>query len=87
MSLREFFDRAAIIARREGLPFTARDKSLTVQVDKVRHYLMLDGDNLKRKLHYTYRIETGLRADLVRVHREEGVPVTRAVWREGRRVI
>lgn len=32
------------------------------------------------------RIETGLRADLVRVHREQGVPVVRAVWREGRRV-
>lgn len=32
------------------------------------------------------RIATGLRADLVRVHREEGVPVTRSVWREGRRV-
>lgn len=32
------------------------------------------------------RIATGLRADLVRVHREQGVPVVRAVWREGRRV-
>lgn len=32
------------------------------------------------------RIETGLRADLVRVRRNEGVPVIRAVWREGRRV-
>ena len=32
------------------------------------------------------RIEAGLRADLVRVHRHQGVPVTRAVWREGRRV-
>ena len=32
------------------------------------------------------RIATGLRADLVRVHREQGVPVTRSVWREGRRV-
>ncbi|MGK9052179.1 alpha-D-ribose 1-methylphosphonate 5-triphosphate diphosphatase [Neorhizobium petrolearium] len=32
------------------------------------------------------RIETGLRADLVRVHRVQGVPVARAVWREGRRV-
>jgi alpha-D-ribose 1-methylphosphonate 5-triphosphate diphosphatase len=32
------------------------------------------------------RIETGLRADLVRVHRSHGVPVTRSVWREGRRV-
>ena len=32
------------------------------------------------------RIATGLRADLVRVHRQEGVPVVRAVWREGRRV-
>ncbi|MDI7862888.1 alpha-D-ribose 1-methylphosphonate 5-triphosphate diphosphatase [Rhizobiaceae bacterium n13] len=32
------------------------------------------------------RIATGLRADLVRVHREHGVPVTRSVWREGRRV-
>jgi alpha-D-ribose 1-methylphosphonate 5-triphosphate diphosphatase len=32
------------------------------------------------------RIETGLRADLVRVRRDEGVPVIRAVWREGRRV-
>lgn len=32
------------------------------------------------------RIATGLRADLVRVHRPEGVPVARAVWREGRRV-
>jgi alpha-D-ribose 1-methylphosphonate 5-triphosphate diphosphatase len=32
------------------------------------------------------QIATGLRADLVRVHREEGVPVARATWREGRRV-
>ncbi|MFB9951564.1 alpha-D-ribose 1-methylphosphonate 5-triphosphate diphosphatase [Rhizobium puerariae] len=32
------------------------------------------------------RIDTGLRADLVRVHREHGVPVARAVWRNGRRV-
>lgn len=32
------------------------------------------------------RIEAGLRADLVRVRRDEGVPVIRAVWRQGRRV-
>lgn len=32
------------------------------------------------------RIAEGLRADLVRVHRQEGVPVVRTVWREGRRV-
>jgi alpha-D-ribose 1-methylphosphonate 5-triphosphate diphosphatase len=32
------------------------------------------------------RIATGLRADLVRVFRDEGVPVSRSVWREGRRV-
>jgi alpha-D-ribose 1-methylphosphonate 5-triphosphate diphosphatase len=32
------------------------------------------------------RIATGLRADLVRVHRQEDVPVARAIWREGRRV-
>lgn len=32
------------------------------------------------------RIAPGLRADLVRVHRERGVPVARATWREGRRV-
>ncbi len=32
------------------------------------------------------RIAAGLRADLVRVRRDEGVPVTRSVWREGRRV-
>ncbi|RDJ16231.1 alpha-D-ribose 1-methylphosphonate 5-triphosphate diphosphatase [Rhizobium grahamii] len=32
------------------------------------------------------RIALGLRADLVRVFRDHGVPVTRAVWREGRRV-
>ncbi|MGV8937926.1 MAG: alpha-D-ribose 1-methylphosphonate 5-triphosphate diphosphatase [Allorhizobium sp.] len=32
------------------------------------------------------RIETGLRADLARVRRHEGVPVVRSVWREGRRV-
>jgi alpha-D-ribose 1-methylphosphonate 5-triphosphate diphosphatase len=32
------------------------------------------------------RIAAGLRADLVRVHRPEGVPVARAIWREGRRV-
>lgn len=32
------------------------------------------------------RIEPGLRADLVRVHRENGVPVVRSVWREGERV-
>lgn len=32
------------------------------------------------------RIATGLRADLVRVHRHEGMPVVRSVWRQGRRV-
>ncbi len=32
------------------------------------------------------RIANGLRADLVRVHRTQGVPVVRSVWRGGRRV-
>jgi alpha-D-ribose 1-methylphosphonate 5-triphosphate diphosphatase len=32
------------------------------------------------------RIKPGLRADLVRVRRDDGVPVVRSVWREGRRV-
>lgn len=32
------------------------------------------------------RIAVGLRADIVRVHRDTGVPVIRAVWREGNRV-
>lgn len=32
------------------------------------------------------RIATGLRADLVRVRRDTGVPVVRAVWRQGQRV-
>ncbi|MBB3315445.1 alpha-D-ribose 1-methylphosphonate 5-triphosphate diphosphatase [Rhizobium sp. BK181] len=32
------------------------------------------------------RIAPSLRADLVRVYRDHGVPVTRSVWREGRRV-
>ncbi|MBW9065579.1 alpha-D-ribose 1-methylphosphonate 5-triphosphate diphosphatase [Rhizobium herbae] len=32
------------------------------------------------------RIAPGLRADVVRVHRQEGIPVVRSVWREGRRV-
>jgi alpha-D-ribose 1-methylphosphonate 5-triphosphate diphosphatase len=32
------------------------------------------------------RIAPGLRADLVRVYREQGVPVARATWRQGRRV-
>ncbi len=32
------------------------------------------------------RIALGLRADLVRVYRDHGVPVSRSVWREGRRV-
>ncbi len=32
------------------------------------------------------RIAEGLRADLVQVHVHEGVPVVRAVWRDGRRV-
>ncbi len=31
-------------------------------------------------------IDTGLRADLVRVRRHAGVPIVRSVWREGRRV-
>jgi len=31
-------------------------------------------------------IATGLRADLVRVRRDRGVPVVRSVWREGKRV-
>ncbi|MCX8995639.1 alpha-D-ribose 1-methylphosphonate 5-triphosphate diphosphatase [Rhizobiaceae bacterium BDR2-2] len=33
------------------------------------------------------RIAPGLRADLVRVHRSNDVPVVRSVWREGRRVV
>ncbi|RUM98613.1 alpha-D-ribose 1-methylphosphonate 5-triphosphate diphosphatase [Pseudaminobacter arsenicus] len=33
------------------------------------------------------RIATGLRADLVRVRRPAGVPIVRAVWREGGRVV
>ncbi|MBL0372927.1 alpha-D-ribose 1-methylphosphonate 5-triphosphate diphosphatase [Rhizobium sp. KVB221] len=33
------------------------------------------------------RIADGLRADLVRIHRKDGVPVVRSVWREGHRVI
>ena len=32
------------------------------------------------------RLAPGLRADLVRVGRDEGIPVVRQVWREGRRV-
>lgn len=32
------------------------------------------------------RIANGLRADMVRVYRAEGVPVVRSVWREGKRV-
>ncbi len=32
------------------------------------------------------RLAPGLRADLVRVKREDGVPVVRGVWREGQRV-
>lgn len=32
------------------------------------------------------RIATGLRADIIRVHRDEDVPVVRGVWRQGRRV-
>ncbi|MBX9926148.1 MAG: alpha-D-ribose 1-methylphosphonate 5-triphosphate diphosphatase [Hyphomicrobiaceae bacterium] len=32
-------------------------------------------------------IATGLRADLIRVHRVAELPVVRAVWREGRRVV
>lgn len=32
------------------------------------------------------RIANGLRADIIRVHRDEGVPVVRGVWRQGRRV-
>lgn len=32
------------------------------------------------------RIAAGLRADLVRVRRHDGVPVVRGVWRQGRRV-
>ncbi len=32
------------------------------------------------------RIAPGLRADLVRVHRDAGVPVVRSVWQRGRRV-
>ena len=64
MPLREFFERAAIIARREGLPFTARDKSLSVPVDNIRRYLMLDSDKLKQKQLFDYRITFGLRVNL-----------------------
>jgi alpha-D-ribose 1-methylphosphonate 5-triphosphate diphosphatase len=32
------------------------------------------------------RIGVGLSADIARVHRKEGIPVVRSVWREGRRV-
>jgi alpha-D-ribose 1-methylphosphonate 5-triphosphate diphosphatase len=33
------------------------------------------------------RIAPELRADVVRIHRMDGVPVVRSVWREGNRVI
>jgi alpha-D-ribose 1-methylphosphonate 5-triphosphate diphosphatase len=33
------------------------------------------------------RLETGLRADLVRVRESEEAPIVRTVWREGERVI
>lgn len=33
------------------------------------------------------RIAPGLRADLARIHRMDGVPVVRSVWRQGHRVI
>ena len=32
------------------------------------------------------RLAQGLRGDMVRVKRDDGVPIVRAVWREGRRV-
>ncbi|MES5099867.1 alpha-D-ribose 1-methylphosphonate 5-triphosphate diphosphatase [Agrobacterium sp. BA1120] len=32
------------------------------------------------------RIATGLRADMLRVHRDKDVPIVRSVWRQGRRV-
>ena len=38
-------------------------------------------------LHDRGEIESGRRADLVQVHVADGVPVTRQVWREGRRVV
>ena len=33
------------------------------------------------------RIAPGLRADIARIDRKQGVPVVRSVWREGNRVI
>ena len=33
------------------------------------------------------RLEAGLRADLVQVRLHQGVPVVRAVWSAGRRVV
>ncbi len=45
-------------------------------------------DNAARLAHLfdRGRIETGLRADLVRVRVHEGMPVVRQVWRAGERV-
>ena len=64
MQLHAFFERAAILARREGLPFTARDKALTVPVENIRRYLGLDGNNLVMKPHFATRIEYNLRVNV-----------------------
>ncbi|MBX6742725.1 MAG: alpha-D-ribose 1-methylphosphonate 5-triphosphate diphosphatase [Acetobacteraceae bacterium] len=48
--------------------------------------MVTDGPARMAKLMDRGRIEAGLRADLVRVHVHEGLPVARCVWRAGQRV-
>jgi alpha-D-ribose 1-methylphosphonate 5-triphosphate diphosphatase len=48
--------------------------------------MITDGPARMAKLADRGRIEAGLRADLVRVHVHEGLPVTRCVWHAGQRV-
>lgn len=48
--------------------------------------MITDGPGRLAKLMDRGRIEAGLRADLVRIHIHEGLPVARCVWRAGQRV-
>jgi len=49
--------------------------------------LIADKPAQMARLHDRGRIETGLRADLVRVRVHDGLPIVRQVWRAGERVI
>ena len=62
ITLREIFDRAAILALRGGLPFT-EDKSLATPIEDIREYLSLGRDGFRRKPYFGIRIDYSMRVN------------------------